>query len=127
MAFLLPHASDVAAPATSPMLSPYFAAGRVFGPGFVSSILCGLVRLPLLPELLEELLLGTAQKGCLLLWDVPPQQRRAEYGALFETLLTRHAAVPVGLLRAGGDTASPLPFVLTNPPAHTRLAPDDRV
>ena len=85
------------------------------------------VRLPLLPELIEELLIGSALGGCLLQWAVPSQLRDAEYFLLVELLITQHNAVPIGLLRAGGSTSSPLPYVLTNPPSTTRLALDDHV
>jgi len=48
-----------------------------------------------------------------------------EYGALLEHM-SRLGALPLGLLRAPA-AGNALPCVLTNPPASTRIAPDDCV
>jgi hypothetical protein len=141
MDFLMPHHRNDVDEATgaaelgpntesmygSPLLSPYYAAGRVLSPTFLSSVMCNLLRLPELPDLLEDLLVGSSGGGCLLQWCIPACMRDSTYGDLVEHLAVQHSAMPVGLLRAGMDTSAPLPFVLTNPPSSTQLHPDDHV
>ena len=74
-----------------------------------------------LPDLLEDLLIGSSGSGCLLQWVVPAEVRGGCYADLVEHLIDRHSALAIGLLRAGVLTASPLPYVLTNPPPDTPL------
>lgn len=119
-----PHAESMYG---SPLLSPYYAAGRVLSPTFLSSVMCSLLRLPELPDLLEDLLVGSSGGGCLLQWCLPTCMHHSTYGDLVEHLAVQHSAMTLGLLRAGLDTSAPLPFVLTNPPSATQLHPDDHV
>ena len=131
MDFLLPHVDEDEAARSNmhvnPILSPYFAAGRVLSPTFFTNLVTSCVRLPQLPELVEELLLGCGGQGCLLQWPVPADLAGRSYGELFERFVTRFNAMPLGLLRAGNGCCSPLPYVLTNPYSALRLAADDRV
>jgi len=119
-----PHAESMYG---SPLLSPYYAAGRVLSPTFLSSVMCSLLRLPELPDLLEDLLVGSSGGGCLLQWCLPTCMHHSTYGDLVEHLAVQHSAMTLGLLRAGLDTSAPLPFVLTNPPSATQLHTDDHV
>lgn len=58
---------------------------------------------------------------------VPRDFTGTTYGDLLHHLLFGYDMLPIGLYRYGKNLGNALPFVLTNPPAHTGVAPEDLV
>ena len=108
------------------MLSAYYAAGLMLIPMLPEAALCSVLRLPGLMQLLEELLLGSSGAGCLRCDALPAALHGATYGHLFDHYVRLGTTLPLGLFRAPPG-AGALPYVVTNPPPTTVVAPTDKL
>ena len=124
--------------------SPHVRGGCVLSGSLMRAALCRLLSVPLLPELLQNLLLGGPSGGCLLLVDVPLDlvgegEAGIYHSSTYAQLVHRLAegadgAVPLGLLRcalhatgANQSGGEPGWYVVAAPSPTTILRSDDRV
>lgn len=120
-------------------LSPAFAAGRVFSPAMLDTLMVQTFYNPDELELLTSLLQpeSTAGTGPAPTWkrlgahlvqrELPPHFVGRTYEELFVWLATAHGDIALGLYRPRNTLSSPMPYVCTNPNKGTVLVPGDRI
>ncbi|TMW57886.1 hypothetical protein Poli38472_013360 [Pythium oligandrum] len=105
-----------------------FMRGALFPSSVADDLLIQSFFNPSLNQFIRMILDGTS---CFMLYDLPHQWRRrsATYGEIFDHMTSGiAAALPIGLLRAGGGlNEAPHPYVYTSPPSHTLVHPGDKI
>ena len=122
--FASPRAGDVPFANAEPRTHPRYAAGRVLPKPTIAGLYSMAYYTPGVLELFEAMINPVKYDQVAVPWSlaVPKRLVGEPYSALAMEIL-ESGAIPMGLLRAGGgDSGTPLPYVVTAIPSMTELA-----
>ena len=121
-----------------------YASGEVYISAIIDTLTCQSFYNPHIVTILKQLLSsGNSDKNALKVmgiceeadlkqsnfWQIPVPEdyQNKTFGELFNYLCIQRALIPLGLYRLAGATDNERPYVVTNPPEHIKLTPQDRV